>query len=172
MIAGAYLADHYQLIAHDFGGLFSGGDPITNGSGSAGTHHAGAQATTALIVRVLAACMWLLALAAIVRRHRTLGRVAIPGALAFSPFLILGAQSYGGEAIYRVYLFSAPWCALLIADALCELRPRLRWPVVGAVCVTSLFAGLQGLYGPVLVNAFTPAVAPAAGSTVTSRADR
>ncbi len=159
-IAGAYLVPRYSLISSNFGGLFSGGNPIANASGSRGTYHAGAQATTAQVVHALAAAMWLLALAAVARQRRTLGRVAIPAALAFSPFLILGAQSYGGEAIYRVYLFSAPWCALLIAGALCELRlPQrlpLRWPLVSIACGAALFAGLQGLYGPVSVDAFTP----------------
>jgi hypothetical protein len=55
-----------------------------------------------------------------------------------------------------VYLFSVPWCALLLAGALCELRSRLRWPAVAVVSLVALFAGLQGLYGPALVNAFTP----------------
>ena len=31
----------------------------------------------------------------------------IVAVLAFSPFVILLVQSYGGEAIYRVFLFSA-----------------------------------------------------------------
>ena len=159
VIAGAYLAPHYSLISSNFGGLFSGGNPIQNASGSSGTYHPGAEATTAQIVRALAASMWLLSLAAVALRRKMLGRVAIPAALAFSPFVILGAQSYGGEAIYRVYLFSAPWCALLIAGALCQLRlPRrlpLRWPLVALASVGALGAGLQGLYGPVAVNAFT-----------------
>jgi hypothetical protein len=155
-IAGAYLAPRYNMIAHDFGGLFSGGNPIHNGAGTTAAHHAGAEATTALVVRGLAGCMWLVTLATLLTHRRALGRVAIPAALAFSPFLILGAQSYGGEAIYRVFLFSAPWCALLVAGALCELRVQSRWMLTGAVCLFALFAGLQGLYAPVSVNAFTP----------------
>lgn len=155
VIAGAYLAPHYNLIASNFGGLFSGSNPIQNASGTTGTQHAGGEATTALIVRVLAACMWLLAMVAVACRRRALGRVLIPAALAFSPFLILGAQSYGGEAIYRVFMFSAPWCALLIAGALCELRLPRRWLLVTGICLAALFAGLQGLYGPVRVDAFT-----------------
>lgn len=155
VVAGAYLAAHYSLIADNFGGLFSGGNPIQNASGSAGTYHAGPEALTATVVRVLAALMWLSTLWTIVRKRAKLGRVAIPAALAFSPFVILVAQSYGGEAIYRVYLFSAPWCALLIATTMCELRPQLRWPLAGLVCLTVLFAGAQGLYGPVSVDAFT-----------------
>jgi hypothetical protein len=155
-IAGAYLAPHLIFIAHNFG-LFSQGNPIQNASGTTAAHHAGAEATTALIVRALSGCMWLLALAAIAWQRRTLGRVAIPAALAFSPFLILGGQSYGGEAIYRVFLFSAPWCALLIAGVLCQMRLPRRWLLVTAVTLAALFAGLQGLYGAVSVNAFTAA---------------
>jgi hypothetical protein len=154
-IAGGYLAPRYGLIVNNFGGLFSGGNPIQNASGTIGSHHAGAEATTALVVRVVAACMWLLAVMAVAYRRRTLGRVAIPAALAFSPFLILGAQHYGGEAIYRVFMFSAPWCALLIAGTFCELRLPRRWLLVTGVCLVTLFAGLQGLYGPVRVDAFT-----------------
>lgn len=158
-IAGGYLIPHYGLIANQFGGLFSGGNPIANASGAHGTFRAGAEATTALIVRALAGCMWLLALAAVAARRRTPGRAAFAAALAFSPFAILAAQSYGGEAIYRVYLFSAPWCALLIAGGLCELpslgRVSVRWLLIAAVCTAALLAGLQGLYGPVTVNAFT-----------------
>jgi hypothetical protein len=158
-IAGAYLAPRYGLISSNFGGLFSGGSPLQNASGSRGTYHAGGEALTAQIVHYLAAAMWLLALGAVLLRRKTVGRVLIPGLLAFSPFLILGAQSYGGEAIYRVYLFSAPWCALLIAGLLLEMRPPrrlpIRWPLTAVVCLAVLFAGLQGLYGPVSVNAFT-----------------
>jgi hypothetical protein len=157
-IAVGYLAPRYGLIAHDFGGLFSGGNPIQNASGSRGTHHAGAEATTALVVRGLAAGMWLLALGAIARHRHSLGRVVIPAVLAFSPFVILVAQSYGGEAIYRVYLFSAPWCALLIAGGVYELRGSMRRGLIAAgVCGAALCAGVQGLYGPVSVNAVTPA---------------
>ncbi len=163
VIAGAYLGLHYQLIAHDFGGLFSGGNPIQNAAGPTGTHQGGADATTKLIIRLLATCMWLSTLVAILCRRRALGRVVFAAVLAFSPFLILGVQNYGGEAINRVFLFSAPWCALLIAGALVELRLPRRWLLATAVTVAALFAGLQGLYGAVRVNAFTPAEVTASG---------
>ena len=42
-VATAYLIPRYGLISHDFGGLFSGGNPIQNASGSQGTHHAGGR---------------------------------------------------------------------------------------------------------------------------------
>ena len=156
-IAGGYLALHYGLISQQFGGLFSGGSPVANASGAHGTASASTAATwSSRAVHVLSGAMWLTTVGVIVARRRRLGQVAIPAVLAFSPFVILFAQSYGGEAIYRVYLFSAPWCALLIARALWESRPRRRWPLAVIVTVGALFGGLASLYGTASVNAFTP----------------
>lgn len=156
-IAIGYLVPRYRIIADNFGGIFSGLNPLQNATTLRGTTHAGAEATTAYFVRGLAVFMWLIGIGMIVKHRRTLGRVAIPTVLAFCPFFVLLAQKYGGEAIYRVYLFSAPWCALLIATLLMEVRAQLwRWLCVTALCLAVLFAGLQGLYGPVRVNAFTP----------------
>jgi hypothetical protein len=156
-IAGGYLALHYNLIDQQFGGLFSGADVFQNASGVNVYHH-GAEAITADIVRALAGCMWLLALVAIVHRRQALGPVSTIAGLAFSPFAIVFLQAYGGEAIYRVFLFSAPWCALLIAGLLVELRATLwqRLTVV-STCSFALAAGLQGLYGPVAAYSFTRA---------------
>jgi hypothetical protein len=155
-IAGAFLASRYHIISSQFGGLFSGGDVVGNASGTASAGwHSDAQAFTARVVRVLAAVMWLTTLALVARQWRTPGRVLIPAVLAFAPFAVLAGQSYGGEAIYRVFLFSAPWCALLVASALTRLRrPRLRAAVVAVVVGGALLAGLQGLYGQVAVNVF------------------
>jgi len=157
LIAFGFLGPRYGLISQQFGGLFSGGNPLNNASGVKVAHQ-GAEAVTADIVRVLGVGMWLATLVVIAFQRRVLGTVSIAIALAFSPFLILGAQSYGGEAIYRVYLFSAPWCALLIADALVKVRAIIwyRTAVIGA-CSLALAGGLQGLYGPVASDTFTPA---------------
>jgi len=163
VIAFGFLAPRYGLISSQFGGIFSGGDVFENASGSQGIMHKAAEARTGEVVHLLAALMWLGAAAAIALRWRSLGRVAIPALLAFSPFVVLGVQSYGGEAIYRVFLFSSPWCALLIAELIAELRGALR-PLVSAVaCTVALAAGLQGLYGPTAVYAFTPAELTASG---------
>ena len=157
LIAVGYTALHYNIISQQFGGIFSGGNVLDNASGVHVFHH-GAEAMTAGIVRALAISMWLLALAAVLRKWRALGQVAIIAALAFSPFVILFAQRYGGEAIYRVFLFSSPWCALLIAGTLVKpLSIRWRQMVAVCVCAAALAAGLQGLYGLVAVDAFTPA---------------
>jgi len=157
VIALGFLAPRYGLISSQFGGVFSGGDVFENAAGSQGILHKAAELRTGEVVHVLAALMWLGAVAAIALRWRSLGRVAIPAVLAFSPFVVLGVQSYGGEAIYRVYLFSAPWCALLIAELIAELRGALRPLAAAVACTVALAAGLQGLWGPTAVYAFTPA---------------
>lgn len=157
-IAVGYLVPRYGLISDQFGGLFSGGNALANASGVTGISRQGAELFTATIVRALDVGMWLFALAAIALQWRTLGRVVIPALLAFSPFLSLFVQRYGGEVIYRVYMFSAPWCALLIAGALIKLRVAAwRWLSVICACFVIVAAGLQGLYGPVAVYDFTPA---------------
>ena len=157
-IAFAYLAMRYDVVASQIGGWSSIFNPVRNASGMSSAYQARPVVATAEIVRGLAAGMWLLALAMVLRQWRTLGRMAIPVALAISPFVFLPFQSYGGEMIYRVYLFSVPWCAFLIASGLWGLRARLRrWLCISAVCAVALFAGLQGLYAQVRLNAFTHA---------------
>lgn len=156
-IAVGYLVPRYGLISQQFGGLFSGGNPVANASGVTGISSHGAELFTAVIVRTLDIGMWLFALAVIVRQWRTLGRVVIPALLASIPFFILFVQRYGGEAIYRIYMFSAPWCALLIAGALVKIRVAAwRWLAVICACSVTVAAGLQGLFGPVAVYDFTP----------------
>jgi hypothetical protein len=155
-IAAAYLAPRFSFVAENFG-LVSSVNPVSNASGVKGAYYQGAEALTAWVCRGLAVSMWSLALLVIARRRRELGRVMIPAVLAFSPFALALVQNYGGEAIYRIYLFSAPWCALLIASELNELRsPLRRWLSVGVVCTVALFAGLQGLYGPIQVDSTAP----------------
>ena len=84
-IAGAYLAPRYGLISSNFGGLFSGGSPLQNASGSRGTYHAGGEALTAQIVHYLAAAMWLLALGAVVSRRKSARPRADPGTAGVQP---------------------------------------------------------------------------------------
>ena len=156
IVAISYLAPRYGILSQ-FGGLFSGGNALDNAAGAGLLVPGAPEKFTAEFVHALGAGMWLFALVAIVAKWRSIGRVAIPALLAFSPCFIVLVQSYGGEAIYRVFLFSAPWCAILIADFLVELR-SIAWRrllVVGA-CTASLIAGIEGLYGPVRSFAFMP----------------
>ena len=73
--------------------------------------------------------------------RRRLGVVAIPAILAAGPLSFILVSNYEGEGIYRVFLFSSPWCALIIAKRLADLSrlPMLRWTAVG---FWALFAAL------------------------------
>jgi hypothetical protein len=160
-IFAGYVSSRYHLISTEYGGFFSSfnffenasGHPITGpGAGSSG------QAFTSTVLHCLVVGMWLGALGVLVRWRRTPGRFVVPAVLGFSPFAILLVQNYGTEGIYRVVLFSAPWCAYLIATAVVRLRrSQVRAGAMALVPGLALLAGLQGLYGPVTVNAFTPA---------------
>jgi hypothetical protein len=105
---------------------------------------------------VISYSMWPAALVAIAVQWRTLGRVVLPALLAFSSFMVIFAQNYGGEAIYRIFLFSAPWCALLIAGMLVKLGPALWRLAASCVCITTLAAGLAGSYLQASAETFTP----------------
>jgi hypothetical protein len=66
--------------------------------------------------------------------------------LAVMPVFVLMGGNYGGEAPYRVWLFSSPWLCALIARRACDLS-RLRAAaaivVVGAVSVGTFLASAQ-----------------------------
>jgi hypothetical protein len=64
---------------------------------------------------LLTAAMWLLAVVGL-RRCRD-RRLMVVAALAVVPFLVLGLQSYGGEVLLRVHLFSMPFVAILASYA-------------------------------------------------------
>ncbi|WKU07183.1 hypothetical protein [Micromonospora sp. HUAS LYJ1] len=118
----AYLLPRYDLVAGSFG-VFEGINIFANASGNADGWGSTGQAVSAIVVRCLALSVWGLAALAVLRSRRRLSTVLVPMVLAGTPFLLLVGQSYGGEAIYRVFLFSAPWCVLLIAIAVFAPRP-------------------------------------------------
>jgi hypothetical protein len=156
LVAVSYVVPRYGMVT-EYGGIFSGGNALDNAAGAGLVVPGAPEKFTAEFVHILGVGMWLLAAVAIAIKWRSLGRVAVPALLAFSPVLIVVVQSYGGEAIYRVFMFSAPWCAILIADALIELR-SIAWRrlLVVSACIAILVAGVEGLYGPVRSFAFTP----------------
>jgi hypothetical protein len=66
----------------------------------------------------------------------------------------LGGQGYGGEAIFRVFLYSLFGCALLVAPVLTRALAA-RWSMAGAVSVVlvaSVAASAQGFYGGWFAN--------------------
>jgi hypothetical protein len=119
-VAVAYLVPHFEFVNHTYGLLRSIGNFFSNARPPAalGLHLSHDQLLIAYAARLLSVIVWVLALVGIWRRLRAGRPVLTLAALAFSPFLLLGFQPYGGEAILRVQLFSLPWSACLAASAL------------------------------------------------------
>lgn len=114
--ASAYIDGHGEELRSQVGAITSifsqtVGDRLTGSPGHS------------QIVRlrlVITAVLWLLALVGALRLVRS-GRVAISAGLAVaagSTFPLLAMQSYGGEALLRIALFSSPFMALLAASAI------------------------------------------------------
>jgi hypothetical protein len=110
--------------------------------------------------RALALSIWALGLLGAGRRLWE-GRRTLPLlSLAFSPMLVIFAHSYGGEALYRVYLFSLPWAACLVASL---IRPEaisaagLSWllPHVSLLATIGLF--IPAFFGLDMVTVMPPA---------------
>jgi hypothetical protein len=154
-IAGCYLALNWNVASHFPLLSFN---PVANAQSNIATTGVFGQIVTSDVVRALSVFLWsIAALAAVVdwRRKRPVLTRAI---LAFSAFLILGGQGYGGEAIFRVFLYALPGCALLVAPLLvaaaqAKLAVRgLAW-VAAAAAVT---ASAQGYFGGWFANRMTP----------------
>ncbi|WFE27112.1 hypothetical protein O7623_28330 [Solwaraspora sp. WMMD791] len=166
-----YLLPRFGFVAEAFG-VFDGFDIFANAAGNADGWGSTGQAFSAVVVRTLALTVWALTVLAVLSYRRRLRTVLVPALLAATPFLLLAGQSYGGEAIYRVFLFSAPWCAYLIAAALVDradqrahrlagragAAPGRRWlGPVAAVAVAVALGGfalgtVQGRHGQLSVD--------------------
>ena len=103
------------------------------------------QAIAARISEVLGLGMWGVTVTCVLSYGRRLGIVAIPAILAFVPFSLVMVSDYQGEGIYRVFLFSSPWCALIIARRLTDLKfsPTLRLTAVGCWAVFAALGSAQ-----------------------------
>lgn len=154
-----FLVPRYGLISSQYGGLLSSFNIFQNATvHSAQIAGSPAEELSARLVDAVSILTWLATVAIVLGSIRSLGRVLIPAVLAFSPFIILFGQSYGGEAPNRVFLFSVPWCAFLIAQTIIRLRrPSLRAVTIVVAIALMLAAGLQGLYAPLKVDTFTTA---------------
>jgi len=144
----AYLVPRFSFVAGSFG-IFDGMNLFRNAGGNADAWGTVGQAFSAVTVRALALTVWFIVAIAVYRYRRSIGALLVPLILAIVPFGLVLVQSYGGEAIYRVFLFSAPWCAFLIAD----LGGRLRWPgrvkaaVASVALILAALATMQGRHG-------------------------
>ena len=122
VVAGEFLSVHSYLV----GSVGHRPDAAVTSELSDLTTAPG-QVLVASVSRALTAALWLLAVAGFVVRWRRGARDYLVVALALSPVPLLALVTYGGEMLFRVYLFSLPWVALLGGAALTELcRIRLR----------------------------------------------
>lgn len=90
--------------------------------------------TLAHLAVVLTLATGVLAVAGFVRRllHGHVRTTLVVAWLAFAPTLGLLAQSYGGEARFRVFLFALPWLSIGVAWLFWSGPVRTRRTVVGA----------------------------------------
>ncbi|GAA0231712.1 hypothetical protein [Cryptosporangium japonicum] len=154
VVAGGYFVPRMGGVSSQYN-LFDGFDLFSNAAGTSSGWGTRAQEFSAIVARGLSVVVWLAALAVGWRHRRGLGRIIVPLVLGFTPFLLLFLQSYGGEAIYRVYLFSVPWCAMLAASW--WSGARRAGLVSGAVLAVLAIAALQGLQGQFALHVVPPA---------------
>jgi hypothetical protein len=115
---------------------------LSNVTGTASLVPASPQAALAgVLAKTISLAFWGITAGCVLSYGRRFGAVAIIAILAFAPITFAMVSNYDGEAIYRVFLFSSPWCALIIAS---RLAPLLRASNLGLAAVGgwALFAAL------------------------------
>lgn len=156
-IAIGYFLPHLGAVTSQFK-IFDGFNVFANASGN-GVVAPGSpeQRLSVLCARILSFGLWGGAFAVVVALRKRPRAIAVPVILGLSPFAILVFGNYGGEAIYRVILFSSPWFSLLVARVAAR-APRRRDQatlvcglVLAAVCLTSL----QSIQGELSFNVVT-----------------
>ncbi|HLM65786.1 MAG TPA: hypothetical protein VK306_15935 [Acidimicrobiales bacterium] len=150
LVAGEFLSAHSYLV----GDVGQRPDSAVNEELADLTSSPG-QVFVALTSRVLSASLAVLAAVGLFLRWRRGRPSATVVALAAAPLPLLGAVTYGGEMLFRVYLFSLPWVAFLAAWGLV----RLCWgewalPWRSAVAPIVATAGLFGLVVALCVAAY------------------
>ncbi|MFF7639451.1 glycosyltransferase [Streptomyces canus] len=127
---------------------------VVSGLAALGTAAPG-QVLVSWVDRGLSAAVFLLAAIALLRR-RWVRRTGLP-LLVLSPLPLLVANNYGGEMIFRSYLFALPAAAFLIAALLFRWGrwPRLR-TVASYPLLLAMLGGLVfGYYGKEAAYYFT-----------------
>jgi hypothetical protein len=152
----AYLVPHLDYLqrSHNLSGsplnprdvlaaLSNPFDNLKSGGFGGGTPRPG-RALTSLAAPALILGMWALAVLGALRRLRAARSALLLVLLASAPVLLALGQNYGGEAIFRIYLFSLPWVAVLAASA---LAPRVRpWGRLTGATVAVVLAGVVVLF--------------------------
>jgi hypothetical protein len=114
-----FVNSHFGVL-NSFGSFFSNATPPSHSTGSSPT----VPQSQRLIQDSSAALslgIWAAALVGAWLRRRSRRTVLALLILAYSPIVVLGLGAYGNEGVLRVYLFSLPWAAALVAAALAPL---------------------------------------------------
>jgi hypothetical protein len=134
-----YLLLHVTALQHN---IVFNGFSFSNATGKPYiTDPSQQQALAARLSQLVGLGTWFVTVICILSYRRRLGIMAIPAILAFAPFSMVLVSDYQGEGIYRVFLFSSPWCALIIARRLADLRFSSMFCLAIAGC-WAMFAGL------------------------------
>lgn len=144
VIALTYILLHAAAVDQNF---VLNGFSFSNATGKpVPTNPSQQQEIAGLASEAVGLGLWAVTAVCILTYWRRLGVVVIPAILAFAPFALIMVSDYQGEGIYRVFLFSSPWCGLIIARRLVELRgsPTLRLAVVGCWAMFAALASAQG----------------------------
>ncbi len=142
-IACAYLLLNLEAVLPY--GLLSGGTPISNATSNILTSGLPAKDFTSAVVRGLSVTVVLTALGCAFWMWRRKKPMFALGIVAFSSFGLLLGQSYGGEAIFRVYLYSLLGCAILIAPAVVAAVDGVGGRVQRVLARTAAVLGLTGV---------------------------
>jgi hypothetical protein len=154
--AVAFLIGHFQNVAGYVGTLSDSLAANLTGRFDGSSGH-----RDVVLVRLgFTVAVWMLAGLGILRRLRAGRWDVIAVALAVAPFPLFAVQAYGGEMLLRIYLFSLPFMALLIAFA---VLPRLQeqpsnWfgPIVVVGSLVLVVAFTVARYGNERIESFTP----------------
>ncbi|KOG22173.1 MULTISPECIES: hypothetical protein [Streptomyces] len=158
-VARSYISVHIQNLVQS---LVQPDENVASGLAATGNAAPG-QILLSAVDRGLSAVVVVLAVAAFVVRRWT-RRTGLP-LLAVAPLPLLAVNAYGGEMLFRAYLFALPAAAFLVAALL--LPPTTRHHPVRTLAVYPLFLALLGglvfgYYGKEAVNRFTPGEVAAA----------
>lgn len=148
----AYVLPREQFVKRY--GLFTGSNPLKNSSSNVASRGSDGRMFTMLVDRSLSVSMWILAALCFVVLWRRVGAPWAAGIMAFSSMMLLAGQSYGGEAIFRVFLYSVAGCCMLVAPFLAKglsigtgVRRIAAGVTVWLLLVVVMLAGMQGYYG-------------------------
>ena len=146
VMLAAFAALHLPAIDSN---QFLTGFHLSNVTGTAGLLPTSPQeALAGALAKAISVGFWGITGACVLSCWRNFGTIVIPLVLAATPLVFTLVTNYDGEAIYRVFLFSSPWCAVIIAR---RLVPLIRLSIVGwaAVGFWALFAALGSAQGQI-----------------------